>query len=74
MTTEQLGEVRQEFKPGLENLVAGMILGLLLIGGGCAAVYFPINAAPRPNGLSNCLTRVSSWPSTASSTQNWCDH
>jgi hypothetical protein len=25
MTTEQLGEIRREFKPGLENLIAGIV-------------------------------------------------
>jgi hypothetical protein len=40
MTVEPLGEIRREFKPGLDNLIAGIILGLLLIGAGCAAVYF----------------------------------
>ena len=38
MTAEQLGEIRREFKPGLENIVAGIVIGLLLIGGGCAAI------------------------------------
>ena len=27
-------QIRREFKPGLENIVAGFIIGLLLIGGG----------------------------------------
>jgi hypothetical protein len=34
MVPLEIGRVRQEFKPGLENLVAGVIIGLLLIGGG----------------------------------------
>jgi hypothetical protein len=42
MTQQELGEVRNEFQPGLENLIAGVIIGLLLMGGGCAARIFPI--------------------------------
>jgi hypothetical protein len=42
MTTEELGEVKRAFKPGLENVVAGIIIGLLLTAAGCAAIYFPI--------------------------------
>jgi hypothetical protein len=40
MNAEELGEIKREFKPGLENLVAGIVIGLLLIGGGFAAVFF----------------------------------
>lgn len=43
MTIEQLGTVRQEFKPGLSNLIAGIILGALMIVGGGFAVYLPVN-------------------------------
>jgi hypothetical protein len=42
MTAQPLGETRQEFKPGLENLIAGIMIGLLMIAAGCAAVLFPI--------------------------------
>jgi hypothetical protein len=45
MDAEELGEIRREFKPGLENIIAGIIIGILLIGAGCAAVYFPIMGA-----------------------------
>lgn len=45
MTDRDLGEFRREFKPGMENLVAGIIIGVLLISGGCAALYFPNKAA-----------------------------
>lgn len=41
MSSDPIGDIRREFKPGMENLVAGIIIGLLLVGGGCAAVYFP---------------------------------
>src|SRR5437773_1200699 len=50
MTTEQLGEIRKEFKPGLENIIAGTIIGLLMIGGGCAAVYFSSNGVIESGG------------------------
>jgi hypothetical protein len=42
MTHDELGEIKRVFKPGLENLIAGIILGLLLIGGGSAAIFFPL--------------------------------
>ena len=40
MVPLEIGRLRQEFKPGLENLVAGVIIGLLLIGGGCSILVF----------------------------------
>jgi hypothetical protein len=40
MAPAEIGRLRQEFKPGLENLIAGVIIGLLLIGGGCAIILF----------------------------------
>jgi hypothetical protein len=40
MTLGQLGAIKREFKPGLENLVAGIMIGLLLIAAGGAALYF----------------------------------
>jgi len=50
MTAEQLGEIKREFKPGLENLVAGIIIGLLMIGGGCALIYLPTNGVMESGG------------------------
>ena len=50
MTAQEIGEIRREFKPALENVVAGFIIGLLLIGGGCAAVYFPVNGVIASRG------------------------
>jgi hypothetical protein len=50
MTTEQLGETRREFKPGLENLVAGIIIGLLMIGGGGALPCLPTNGVIESGG------------------------
>jgi len=44
MTAQEIGEIRREFKPALENVVAGFIIGLLMIGGGCAIVYIAVNA------------------------------
>ena len=42
MTAQEIGAIRREFKPALENIIAGMIIGLLMIGGGCAAIFFPV--------------------------------
>jgi hypothetical protein len=50
MTAEQIGEIKREFKPGLENLVAGIIIGLLMIAGGCAAVVFSTNGVMQSGG------------------------
>jgi hypothetical protein len=50
MTAEQLGEIRRDFRPGFENLVAGIIIGLLMIAGGCAAVFFPTFALIESGG------------------------
>lgn len=50
MTAEELGEIKREFKPGRENLVAGIILGLLLIVGGCALTCFSIKGAVESGG------------------------
>jgi len=44
MAPIEIGRVRQEFKPGLENLIAGVIIGLLLIGGSCAITFFAVKA------------------------------
>ena len=51
MTTQQLGEIRREFKPGLENLIAGIIIGLMLIGGGCALVYLGTHGVIESGGV-----------------------
>jgi hypothetical protein len=53
MTTEELGEIKREFKPGLENLVAGIIIGLLLIAAGCATLFFPIKGVIESGGVWN---------------------
>src|SRR5260370_24217980 len=50
MTVEELGEIRREFKPGLENLIAGIIIGVLLMAGGCAAITFSINGVIEAGG------------------------
>ncbi|HTU93379.1 MAG TPA: hypothetical protein VMF69_25080 [Gemmataceae bacterium] len=50
MTAEELGEIRREFKPGLENLVAGIVIGLLLIVGGCVLTGFSIKGAIESGG------------------------
>ena len=44
MNAQEIGETRREFKPGLENLVAGIIIGLLLIGAGCAGLFVSAKA------------------------------
>ena len=50
MTVEQLGDVRREFRPGLENLVAGIVIGLLMIGGGCFLIFLPANGVMESGG------------------------
>lgn len=50
MTAEELGEIKKEFKPGLENLVAGIIIGVLLIAGGCALTGFSIKGVLESSG------------------------
>jgi len=50
MTAEELGEIKRVFKPGLENLVAGIVLGLLLIVGGCALVFLGISGVIESGG------------------------
>ncbi len=50
MSAQEIGEIRGEFKPGLENIVAGFIIGLLLIGAGGAGVYFPVNGVIESRG------------------------
>jgi hypothetical protein len=50
MITEQLGEIKREFRPGLENLIAGIIIGLLMIGGGCTLMYFATNGVIESGG------------------------
>jgi hypothetical protein len=42
MAPLEIDRVRQEFKPGLENLIAGVIIGLLLIGGACTIIVFAV--------------------------------
>ncbi|MBI1344666.1 hypothetical protein GC163_00105 [bacterium] len=39
------GLTEREFKPGIANLVAGVIIGLLLITAGLAGIYFPARQA-----------------------------
>jgi hypothetical protein len=50
MTCEELGKIKREFKPGRENLIAGIIIGLLLIGAGCTAVFFSIQGVVESGG------------------------
>lgn len=50
MKAEQIGKIKREFKPGLENLVAGIIIGLLMIAGGCAALCFSTNGVIESRG------------------------
>lgn len=50
MTDDQIGEIRKEFKPGLDNLIAGVIIGVLLVAGGCALIYLPLNGVIEAEG------------------------
>ncbi|MCE9554276.1 MAG: hypothetical protein K8T91_12995 [Planctomycetes bacterium] len=40
MAAFEIGEIKSEFRPGRANLVAGMIIGLMMITGGCTILYF----------------------------------
>jgi len=64
MTPEQLGPIRREFKPGLENLIAGIVIGLPMIGGGCAAVFFSARGVIESGG------DLPFW--TAKGQKGWC--
>ncbi len=44
MFVQEIGEIRREFKPAYENVIAGIIIGLLMIGGGCTALFFLVKA------------------------------
>ncbi len=50
MTVEQIGEVRKEFRPGLDNLIAGIVIGLLLMGAGGAGVIVVSRAVIEKGG------------------------
>jgi hypothetical protein len=50
MIAEELGEIRAEFQPGRDNLIAGLILGLLAIAGGCTLIYLAANGALQSGG------------------------
>ncbi len=50
MTAHEIGKIRREFKPALENVVAGFIIGLLMIGGGCVLVYLAVNGVIESRG------------------------
>lgn len=50
MSTQEIGEIRREFKPGPENLAAGIIIGLILIGAGCAGLFFPARGVIESRG------------------------
>jgi hypothetical protein len=41
----ELGVPREVFKPALSNVIAGFIISALLVGGGAAAIGFPLHAA-----------------------------
>jgi hypothetical protein len=62
MAPIEIGRVRQEFKPGLENLIAGVIIGLLLIGGSCAITFFAVKAVFENRGhLAFWVDKGPSW-------------
>ncbi len=50
MNVQEIGEIRREFKPALENIIAGIILGLLMFGGGCAAIVVAVKAIVESHG------------------------
>jgi hypothetical protein len=50
MNAQDIGEIRREFKPGLENLFAGIVIGLLLIGAGCTGLFFSAKAVIESRG------------------------
>jgi hypothetical protein len=50
MSVHDIGAIRMEFTPTLENTIAGIIIGLLMIAGGCAAVYFVVTALIQSRG------------------------
>jgi hypothetical protein len=39
MTPREIGNFQRTFKPGADNLIAGVILGVLMMGGGCTIAY-----------------------------------
>jgi hypothetical protein len=68
MAPIEIGRVRQEFKPGLENLIAGVIIGLLLIGGSCAITFFAVKAVFENRGhLAFWVDKGPSWGAVLSS-------
>lgn len=50
MTTNDIGKIQRTFKPGLDNLVAGVIIGLLMIAGGSTFGYFVIKGVIESRG------------------------
>jgi hypothetical protein len=50
MTAEEIGQIRREFKPGMERIVAGIVVGLLLIGGGCALIFLVASGVAESGG------------------------
>jgi hypothetical protein len=50
MTITDLGIIQRQFKPGMDNLVAGVIIGLLLFGGGGAAVFYSVKGVVDSRG------------------------
>jgi hypothetical protein len=45
----ELGVPREVFRPALGNILAGFIISALLVGGGAAAIGFPLHAAQTAN-------------------------
>lgn len=69
MTEPEIGSLQRTFKPGMDNLIAGIIIGLLLIGGGGTIVYFAIKGIiARRGDLPFWAERGWSWGTVALST------
>lgn len=64
MATNQIGEIKPVFKPGLDNLIAGIIIGILMIVGGIALFWFVTNGVIESNGNLPMMT--------AKGQKGWC--